>query len=148
MSKKIPNKRKLPTELCYSLATRQFSRLLGRIYQKHMQPSGISAGDFAIFEFLSQCGEMTMVELTTKLVMDRTTLVRTLKPLQDAGYIVAKPDPTEPRRLNLHLTDAGDAKRREATALWNAAQAEVERTIGKPQAFALRESIESAVHST
>ncbi|MDR7145014.1 MarR family winged helix-turn-helix transcriptional regulator [Rhizobium sp. BE258] len=145
-TKKNESKRKLPTELCYSLATRQFSRLLGRVYHKHMHPCGISAGDFAILEFLSQCGEMTMVDLARRLVMDRTTLVRTLKPLQDEGYVVAQPDPVEPRRLNIVLTAGGETKRREATPLWEAAQEEVERMIGKTQASALRVSIGSAVH--
>ena len=136
---------KKTTELCYSLATRQFSRLLGRIYQKHLDPTSISAGDFAIMEFLSQNSEMTMNDLGDELVMERTTLVRTLRPLQTKGLVVTKPDPAEPRRLFISLTDLGEAKRQEALPHWERAQLEVEQLIGKPVAQQLRDGIDTAI---
>jgi DNA-binding MarR family transcriptional regulator len=133
------------TDLCYSLATRQFSRLLGRIYQKHLDPTSISAGDFAVMEFLSQNSEMTMNDLAAELVMERTTLVRTLKPLQAKGLVVTKPDPTESRRLFISLTPLGEAKRQEALPHWAMAQGEVEQLIGKSVAQQLRDGIDTAL---
>lgn len=140
-------KNKKTTDLCYSLATRQFSRLLGRIYQKHLDATSISAGDFAIMAFLSQNAEMTMNDLANELVMERTTLVRTLRPLQSKGLVETKPDPAEPRRLFISLADLGEAKRQEALPHWEMAQREVEQLIGKPLAQQLRDDIDTAIRA-
>jgi DNA-binding MarR family transcriptional regulator len=139
------NPSKKTTDMCYSLHTRQFSRLLGRIYQKHLDPTSISAGDFAIMEFLSQNSMMTMNDLAKELVMERTTLVRTLRLLQSKGLVVTKPDPAEPRRLFISLTDLGEAKRLEALPHWEMAQLEVEQLIGKAVAQQLRDGIDTAL---
>lgn len=139
------NPSKKTTDMCYSLHTRQFSRLLGRIYQKHLDPTSISAGDFAIMEFLSQNSMMTMNDLANELVMERTTLVRTLRLLQSKGLVVTKPDPAEPRRLFISLTDLGEAKRLEALPHWEMAQLEVEQLIGKAVAQQLRDGIDTAL---
>jgi DNA-binding MarR family transcriptional regulator len=134
--------------LCYSLATRQMARYVSRVYERHFANTGISPGDFSILEFLSDSENMTMAELTAELFMERTSLIRTLRPLQAKGFVESIRDPREPRRHFLRLTKEGEAKRLEAHQNWKKAQADIEKSIGEDCAEALRSSISQALKVT
>ena len=66
----------------------------------------------------------TISLLAERLVMDRTTLGRDLKPLVAQGLV--RISPGEDRRTRrLELTATGQAKRREIIPLWEQAQAKI-----------------------
>jgi DNA-binding transcriptional ArsR family regulator len=81
-----------------------------------------------------------VVELARKMVMERTTLVRALRPLQDAGLVlseIVRPG----RALELSASPAGLRKIAEVLPLWEAAQKEFETTFGRGRAIRLRNDI-------
>ncbi|WP_429316669.1 MarR family winged helix-turn-helix transcriptional regulator [Paraburkholderia sp. GAS448] len=82
-----------------------------------------------------------MAELAKAMVMDRTTLVRALKPLLRRGLVVAPAEGQSKRRLRVVLTGRGSAKLDEAAAHWAAAQASFEQSFGQPQAAHLRSEL-------
>lgn len=133
------------TDLCYAFAARQFTRFIARIYQNHLQTTGISAGDFAILEVLASGTPMTINQLGEALFIERTSLVRILRPLQAAGLVDVHPDPEESRRHFFTLTAKGTEKRSEARPFWEAAQAEVERELGQREAHQLRRGLIKAI---
>lgn len=128
----------LGTFLCHCLVTRRMSRFVSKIYQDRLAPADITANDVAIFDFLSFKERMTMAELADSMLMERTTLVRTVKPLQDKGFIETSKVPGSRRELYLSLTDAGRAKKIEGEQLWEMAQGDMESRIGKDEARQLR----------
>lgn len=128
----------LGTFLCHCLVTRRMSRFVSKIYQDRLAPAGITANDVAIFDFLSARPKMTMAELADGMLMERTTLVRTVKPLQDKGFIETSKVPGSRRELYLSLTDAGREKKDEGERLWSLAQGDMEGRIGKDEARQLR----------
>jgi DNA-binding MarR family transcriptional regulator len=79
-----------------------------------------------------------MAEMADLMKMDRTTLVRALKPLREKGWIDAVPEGSGSRRHALTLMAAGHAKIVEAIPLWQAAQSEYEAEVGTDRAYQLR----------
>lgn len=123
---------------CHCVATRQMARHVSRIYERHLGPSGVTATQLAILNFLAQRQAMTITQMSEVMRMDRTTLLRALKPLREKRWVNAEPEEDEPRRLVLTLTKAGRGKIERASPLWKAAQAEYEAEIGPEQARRLR----------
>ena len=76
--------------LCYALAARKSDRYLSRLYDGHLAPTGLSVSQFAILGLLRAHGPLKIAELADRLVMERTSLVRALRPLQASGWVAAK----------------------------------------------------------
>jgi DNA-binding MarR family transcriptional regulator len=79
-----------------------------------------------------------MQDLSERLVMERTTLVRAIKPLSRDGYIQQLPDAGNARKRVFSLTAEGAEKYREAHAYRARAQAEFEASVGKTRARTMR----------
>ena len=79
--------------LCYALAARKNARHLSRLYDRWLAPAELSVSQFSILALVDAHGQLKITELADMLSMERTTLVRALKPLQTAGWVVAeRPD--------------------------------------------------------
>jgi DNA-binding MarR family transcriptional regulator len=127
-------------DLCYCLAARRTARQLTRVYDQHLAPIGLSCSQFSILSFLERQPGITVPELAELMVMERTTLVRALKPLQKAGLVAAE-FASGKRNLELALTRAGHQRLDAARPHWETAQAAVERDIGVERAARLRQEI-------
>jgi DNA-binding MarR family transcriptional regulator len=73
---------------------------------------------------IATAGTPTISRLAEYLVMDRTTLARDLKPLEDQGLLRITPG-GDRRTRQLQLTDAGREKLREIIPLWEQAQTKI-----------------------
>ena len=91
---------------------------------------------------------MTMASLAGVMVMDRTTLLRAMKPLQRDDLLNSTSSPEDPRQLMFSLSPAGERKVKQALPLWNKAQAEFEAEIGPREAARLRRSLLALGKST
>ena len=90
---------------------------------------------------------MTMAELASALVMDRTTLLRAMKPLQREDLLKSSAGTADPRQLVFSLSSAGERKLKEAFPLWVKAQEEFEAGMGSSEAAQLRRSLLALAHS-
>src|SRR5262245_36800244 len=78
---------------CYALAARKNARYLSRLYDRWLAPAELSVSQFSILALLDAHGQLKISELADMLTMERTSLIRALKPLQTAGWVVAeRPD--------------------------------------------------------
>jgi DNA-binding MarR family transcriptional regulator len=127
------------TDDCF--AVRQAARHLSKLYERHLSKVGMTPTQFSLLNTLSRHPESTMIELAGALVMDRTTLVRVLKPLLRDDLVAASAEGQGDRRLRLTLTEKGRERMREATAYWRAAQASFESTFGQQEAAHLRSEL-------
>lgn len=84
---------------------------------------------------------MTMADLASALVMDRTTLLRAMKPLQREDLLKTVAGTADPRQLVFSLSSAGERRLKEALPLWSKAQEEFEAEIGAREAARLRHSL-------
>jgi len=92
-------------------------------------------------------GPLTINALARELVMDRTTLGRTMLPLERDGLISIEDGTLDRRSKELHLTKAGAKRLRVARRLWSEAQMQFEVTFGGKRASTLRNELRALVSS-
>jgi DNA-binding MarR family transcriptional regulator len=131
--------RDLPHDDCFAL--RQAARHISQLYERHLSEARITPTQFSIVSALDRRLSMTMAELAQAMVMERTTLIRVLRPLLRGGLVEARLAGACRRRLQLTLTEGGRAKLAEATRHWQAAQDEFEAKFGRRQAARLRREL-------
>jgi DNA-binding MarR family transcriptional regulator len=122
---------------CYCLASRRSARHLTRLYERHLAPSGMTSSQFSILSFLDHRPDITVAELANAMEMERTTLVRTIKPMKAAGWIEDGPEKLG-RAVILCVSQAGLKKLEQGRPLWRAAQEAFERQVGNEAAAQLR----------
>ena len=81
-----------------------------------------------------------MAELSDWLGMDRTTLVRNLRPLQRDGLAQA----VVGGRVELSITDKGRKKIKESQQAWRSAQSAAVKTLGEQRWSAILSDLETA----
>jgi DNA-binding MarR family transcriptional regulator len=127
------------TDDCFAI--RQAARHISKLYERHLSEVGITPTQFSILNTLGGHPKLTMVQLANAMVMDRTTLVRALKPLMRDGFIAAPAEEQHKRRLRLILTKIGRRKLDESVAHWRTAQASFEQAFGQQRAAKLRSEL-------
>lgn len=133
----------IPLDACNVFALRQAARHVSQLYERYLSPIGMTSSQFTLFAVLAQAPGITMAKLAEVLVMDRTSLVRAIKPLMRDGYLADAPVAAGSRQMALWLTDAGREKFEAAYPLWEAAQREYEGQVGKKRAAQLRKDLMS-----
>jgi DNA-binding MarR family transcriptional regulator len=132
---------------CNCLALRQAARHATQFYDRYLASTELRTTQFSILAKLKRLGPMTINALASELVMDRTTLGRTMLPLERDGLITVKDATSDRRSKELHLTKAGAGRLRAARKLWSEAQTRFEAVFGAERAFRLRNELH-AVAST
>jgi DNA-binding MarR family transcriptional regulator len=77
--------------------------------------------------------------------MDRTTLGRTMLPLQRDGLIAVKISKSDRRGKELQLTESGAIKLGIARELWNVAQTRFEKEFGSERSSILRKELRTVI---
>jgi DNA-binding MarR family transcriptional regulator len=139
---------KTPSTLnsCNCFAVRQAARQVTKLYEGYLAGAHLTSAQFSILGALGEGGPMTMVELANVLVMDRTTLLRAMKPLQREDLLKSSAGTADPRQLVFSLSSAGERRLKEALPLWAKAQEEFEAGIGSHEAARLRHSLLALAH--
>lgn len=122
---------------CVGLALRQATRRVTRLFDHHMAPTGLRVTQFSILSRLGAAGASAMNDLAAAMVMDRTTLTRSIGPLERDGLIAISVDPQDRRGRLVAITPAGRAKLDEAIAAWGRAQTAFEQAYGLDETIAL-----------
>ncbi|SUW59370.1 homoprotocatechuate degradation operon regulator, HpaR [Burkholderia oklahomensis] len=122
--------------LCHCGTLRQASRAITSLYDAHLAKHGIRVTQFTILAALHGCGTLPTGELATRLLLDQTTLSRTLATLQSNQLVRAESGDDQRVRL-WSLTPKGAALYKASRADWEAAQSEVYRRVGKRNMQAL-----------
>ena len=129
----------LPDDDCFAI--RQAARYASQLYDRHMAQVGLTITQFSILSRIKRAAPMTMKQLADEMVMERTTLVRALQPLQRDGLLLSRDAQAKSRGLALRLTESGEAKLVAARLRWRAAQEEFERRFGAQRAASLRHEL-------
>ncbi|HRI37498.1 MAG TPA: MarR family winged helix-turn-helix transcriptional regulator [Nitrospira sp.] len=132
-----------PPSPCYCAVLRKAARRVSSIYDTHLKSTGLKTSQFSLLAELSHDRPKppTMNELSEYLVMDRSTLGHNLRPLLRQGLVLLKPDPDDGRTRRVILTSKGATKLSEGRRLWQTAQKEYEKMIGKGVAVELRNTL-------
>jgi DNA-binding MarR family transcriptional regulator len=126
---------------CNCFAVRQAARHVTKLYESQLAEADLTSAQFSILGALGEAEQMTMAELASALVMDRTTLLRAMQPLQRAELLKSRASDDDSRQLVISLTSAGERKLKQAFPLWQKAQEEFEAEVGAREAAQLRRSL-------
>jgi DNA-binding MarR family transcriptional regulator len=126
---------------CNCFATRRAARTITRLYERHLSAAGLTSAQFSILALTDERGSETMSELARILAMDRTTLLRAMKPMQRERLLGSRANVEDPRQLVFFVTAIGQRRLREALGLWQEAQREFEAQVGSERAARLRRDL-------
>lgn len=117
----------LDTCMCHK--ARMAARAITRAYDEALRPTGLRATQVSVLAAVGARGALSITSLAEELEMERTTLTRNLRPLEEQGLVALAPEARHRSRV-LTLTGAGRAALLKALPLWDAAQRRVKRRLG------------------
>lgn len=128
--------------MCTTL--RKASRAVTRLYDDRLADSGMTITQFAVLRNLKREGDMALSRLAELLVMDRTSLYRTLAPIERHGWIRIG-DGGRGRARQAMLTPAGLAAMEDATQAWESTQEAMIDLIGAAAWQALEKQLQAII---
>lgn len=138
LTRSIPvNAIRLP---CYCGSIRQASRVVTQMYDQALKPAGLKVTQFGILRLLAAYPGMTTGAMADALVMDSTTLTRTLKIIHDSGWIEVTPG-EDRRERHWSITKAGEERVQEALPLWKKVQKEFAQMVSDVEMDVLTRTI-------
>jgi DNA-binding MarR family transcriptional regulator len=129
------------TGYCASFNFRRTARAVTRMYDAAMQKSGIRSTQFAILVGIAKNQPIAIGRLCEILVIDSTTLTRSLRLLREQGLITASQRSTMRRRF-LELTPKGERTLALALPYWRKTQCEFQTAVGPNYWTNLRSELE------
>jgi DNA-binding MarR family transcriptional regulator len=115
---------------CLCLQVRKLTRIVAQIYDRALEPVGLTCTPFSVLAILQHRTDLSVGELAELVVMDATTMTRGVQPLERRGFLALRISPQDRRRRELQLTDEGGAAFRAAVPHWRRARRMVDRLVG------------------
>jgi DNA-binding MarR family transcriptional regulator len=131
------------TENCVCFNLRWVTRAVTQFFDAEMRRHGIRPTQGTILLALNTKESWTMADLSDWLGMERTTLVRNLRPLQRDGFVQADGG-GRGGRVELSITAKGRKKIEESMPAWRSAQSAVVKTLGEKRWSAILSDLETA----
>ncbi|HVG52716.1 MAG TPA: MarR family transcriptional regulator [Xanthobacteraceae bacterium] len=116
---------------CVGFRLRKLTRRVSQVYDQMLAPLDLTGTQFSLLSNLATNPDISIGELAERLMMDPTTLTRTLRPLERRRLVGIAATREDRRRRKISLTPAGQALFREAVPLWRAAQARIAELMGE-----------------
>jgi len=135
---KTQQPRILPTLPCACANFRRAARALTQLYDDAVRPAGLRVTQFTILQALSLTGEISHGGLGALLVMDSTSLTRTLGLLRAKSWIEIRSGSDRRERL-VRLSTRGHKQLERATPSWQKAQSRLLAAMGPSQWRALQQ---------
>jgi DNA-binding MarR family transcriptional regulator len=129
------------TGYCASLNFRRTSRMVTRMYDIAMQESGVRSTQFALLVGIAKLQPVTMGALAQVLMLDRSTLTRSLRLLEKERMIEISKRAAMRQRF-LKLTHSGEKALQRSLPLWRAAHARFVEAVGADYWLKLRNELE------
>jgi DNA-binding MarR family transcriptional regulator len=115
---------------CVAGTLRRATRSIARIYDTRLAPAGLTNTQFSILRAIEECeGPVRLADLADQLVFERTSLYRTLEPLERDGLVALSN--AGPRAKQVALTAKGRRRIEKALPLWIEAQEEFVASFGR-----------------
>jgi len=120
---------KLKTEICYCVNFRRAARAVTAYYDRAMLQSGITVNQYSLLMHLLRTAPCSATALAKTVKLERTTLLRNIKPLVKRALIRDLAKEGE-RDRQLAVTKKGITTLGVAQRLWEKAQAGLKAHIG------------------
>jgi len=132
------------TDLCACSNLRKAARAVTQLYDDALRPLGIRSTQLPVLMTARAMQMVSVTELAERMVMDRTTLTRNLRPLVRDGLIELKPGANR-RAKFVVLSARGERALTSAYEIWNGLQREVTKGLGEQRVDRLLHDLSAAV---
>ena len=119
--------------ICYNL--HQADLFVTAFYNRYLEPLGLTVRQYTVLSYVAALQPVNVSQLAEAINLDRTTLVRNLKPLEKEKVVADLGGKGRSRQLV--LTTQGKQLYKEADLCWQQAQAAFIQRLGKKQSQAL-----------
>jgi DNA-binding MarR family transcriptional regulator len=116
-------------ESCACHKVRMAARAVTRAYDDALRPVGLRATQLAVLVAIAVEGAMSITALAKFMIMDRSTLTRNLRPLEEEGLVAVGLEGWR-RSRTLEVTEKGRLRLAEALPLWKQTQETLRRKLG------------------
>ena len=120
---------------------RRLTRRVTAVYDRALAPCGLRITQFSLMSNLSRLRAPTLAQLAETMDMERTTLLRNLRPLVAARWVRVEQH-ANTRQREVSLTPAGRAKWSAAKPLWRVAQNAVNSALGDSEVARLHRRVD------
>lgn len=114
---------------CACKHLREASRAVTQLYDQALRPSGLRITQFTILVGIRLSEPVALTDLAERLVIDRTTLSRNLRLLEEHELATSESG-DDARIRKVVTTERGRRMLEEAHPLWQSAQTRVEEVLG------------------
>ncbi|MCO1602812.1 MarR family winged helix-turn-helix transcriptional regulator [Desulfosporosinus nitroreducens] len=130
------------TCVCFNL--RKASRLLSLVYDQALKPTGIKATQFSLMMAVAGNRGIPIGKLARPLGMDRSTLSRNAKILENKGLLEIE-EGEDRREQIFNLTEEGISLLQEAIPMWEGVQLELAEKMGNKRLTVLLNDLQDLV---
>jgi DNA-binding MarR family transcriptional regulator len=130
-----------PQYPCLCALIRKAGRIATRNYDNILKPCGLKITQFSLLANIARNPAATVSDLAELLSMDQTTVSRNLRVLEKSGYIRLEGEMTDHRIKRIQISDLGVSKMNEARPLWEQAQLEMQRLLGRENIEVIMKSV-------
>jgi DNA-binding MarR family transcriptional regulator len=123
--------------MCTCNQLRRATRTITQLYDAAMAPSGLKVTQLPILVGLVSIGDMSIGALADALAVDRTTLTRNVRVLEQRDLVRSVGRDGDARVRMLTVTPAGSQMLSDALVRWQEVQGAVEREVGRERLRAL-----------
>lgn len=139
--------RLLVNRSCFGLNVQRAARVVAKKFDDAFRPLGINHWQFSMLMTLHVPNGLSVNELASLLVVDRTTITANVKPLERAGFLTVRVDEEDARSRRIELTDKGSEVLNAAFPVWKRINAEISSSIGKGTAEDILDGLASITSS-
>jgi DNA-binding MarR family transcriptional regulator len=117
---------------CPALRVRQASRVLAKLYDDELTSFGLHSSQLPILAAVALFGDSgaAMSKLANAVLMDRTTLTRSIRPLERAGLLRVARSPEDARTKVVVITRAGDRMIESIFPVWERVLKQIKSSLG------------------
>ena len=126
---------------CLVMRARKVARALTRVYEEEMRGHGATVAQVNILVAIGVGGALRPAVLIDALDLEKSTLSRNLRGLEDAGWVTLERDAGSGKGGQvIRLTDAGEQLLHDLLPAWRRAQARARQILRADLRDALEES--------
>ena len=129
----------LPRTPCHCNGLRRATRAITGLYDRALEPSGLTLPQLSLLRQLKRVGPVSVTRLADVVGLERTTLGRNLRPLEQRGFVESVASTIDARERVVQVTSRGDRAMERAAPLWRNAQQAVEKRLGRERLDTLHE---------
>ncbi|WP_270810773.1 MarR family winged helix-turn-helix transcriptional regulator [Hungatella effluvii] len=124
---------KLYNSTCYCTNLRRSANAMSEFYDSALKEAELTISQYYLLVNLSRLGKANITHWSERVGLDRSTMVRNIKPLQSRGLI----EGAEGHGKTFTLSEKGHHALDTATVIWQQMQEKMEQFLGKEDAGAI-----------